>query len=204
MSLLLETIRVVNRTFQSLFYHQQRVEVAMIRHFPHQKPILLDSELVIPEYLDNNIYKCRVLYDVKINKVEFLPYTIRPVQSLALVEIPSDVDYSFKWAERSWLDRLKQSTAADDILMVRNGWLTDTSYANIALWDGYGWFTPRRPLLEGTKRARLLAEGILKIADIKPKDLTDFQYVKLLNAMMDFEESPLIAVQNIQWPVTFL
>lgn len=198
MSLLLETIRVANRTFENLFYHQQRVEKAARQHFPYAPPVSLERELIIPDSLDNNIYRCRVLYDVKINQIEFLPYTIRPVQSLLLVEISSATDYSSKWADRSWIEQLKQGIAADDILMVKNGLLTDTSYANIALWDGYEWFTPRLPLLEGTKRAQLLAEGILKAIDIKPEELAGFQYLKLLNAMIDFEESPVVAVGNIQ------
>lgn len=198
MSLLLETIRVANRTFENLFYHQQRVEKAARQHFPYAPPVSLERELIIPDSLDNNIYKCRVLYGAKINRIEFLPYMIHPVQSLALVEVPSETDYSFKWADRSWIEQLKQGIAADDILMVKNGLLTDTSYANIALWDGYEWFTPRLPLLEGTKRARLLAEGVLKIADIKPQSLGDFQCLRLLNAMIDFKESPVISIVDIK------
>ncbi len=198
MSLLLETIRVVDRAFQNLSYHQQRLERSMKQHFPQVKPILLAQELTIPNSLDNTVYKCRVVYDEKIRVIEFLPYTVRPVQSLALVSIPSDADYSSKWANRSWIEQLKQSTAADDILMVKNNLLTDTSYANIALWDGYEWFTPRLPLLEGTKRAQLLAEGILKTTDIRPYELPDFQCLKLLNAMINFEESPTVSIGNIQ------
>lgn len=198
MSLLLETIRVADRAFQNLSYHQQRLERSMQQHFPKVQPILLAEKLAIPDSLDNGVYKCRILYDEKIRAIEFLPYTVRSVQSLALVSIPSDADYSSKWANRSWIEQLKQGTAADDILMVKNDLLTDTSYANIALWDGYKWFTPRSPLLEGTKRAQLLAEGILKTADIRPCELPDFQYLKLLNAMINFEESPTVSVSNIQ------
>ena len=57
----------------------------------------------------------------------------------------------------------------DDILIVKNGLLTDTSIANIALYDGNDWYTPLHPLLKGTKRAELLDKGVLKEKEIKIK-----------------------------------
>lgn len=199
MSLLLETIRVAERTFQHLPYHQQRLEKAMRQYFPQEKLISLTEKLNIPDYLDNKVYKCRVIYDKKIRRIEFHPYSIQPVRSLALANIPPAANYACKWENRMWINQLKSQYAADDILMVRNGLLTDTSYANIALWDGYRWFTPRVPLLEGTKRARLLDENLLVQVDIRIKDLPDFQYLKLLNAMMEFDEAPTIPIQNIKF-----
>lgn len=198
MSLLLETIRVVNKTFQNLTYHQQRLESTMKKIFPDKPVIVLSEELQVPENLDDGVYKCRILYDEKIRKTEFIPYFISPVRSLTLVEISPQIDYSFKWAERTWIEKLKKKFATDDILMSRNGMLTDTSYANIALWDGSRWFTPARPLLAGTCRARLLDKGILQTTDISLRDLKDFQSIKLLNAMMEFEEAPVIEVKNVQ------
>jgi 4-amino-4-deoxychorismate lyase len=197
MSLLLETIRVSNRAFQNLSYHQQRLEKTLRRYFPHVSPFLLIDNLVVPDNLGDGIYKCRVLYDEKIRQVEFVPYSIRPVYTLAVVEIPSDIAYDAKWADRQWIDCLRQKTTADDILMVKNELLTDTSYANIALWDGSSWFTPELPLLEGVRRAQLLSEGLLKTAIIRLTDLSDFQCLKLLNAMMDFEQAPVVDVKNI-------
>ncbi|MCS7019391.1 MAG: aminotransferase class IV [Cytophagales bacterium] len=197
MSLLLETIRVANRTFYHLAYHQMRIEKTLQKLFSGRVTISLSETLTIPHYLDNNVYKCRVVYDTQIRAVQFLPYALRPVRSLQIVEVPPDFDYSCKWANRTAIDQLKQKITTDDILIVRNGKITDTSYANVALWDGYQWFTPQQPLLEGTKRAQLLAAGILSEADIGVKELRDFKCIKLLNAMMEFSEAPVVEIAKI-------
>ena len=73
----------------------------------------------------------------------------------------------------------------DDIIIVRKGLLTDTSYANIAFWDGHRWITPAEPLLAGTCRARLLDEGWLVEGAIRSKDLPGFSRIRIFNAMMD-------------------
>ena len=39
----------------------------------------------------------------------------------------------------------------DEILITRNGLLTDTSIANIALFNGKEWHTPKHPLLKGVQ-----------------------------------------------------
>ena len=50
---------------------------------------------------------------------------------------------------------------------VKNGRLTDTSYSNIALFDGNRWVTPAHPLLKGTMRQSLIDKGLLKEKGIK-------------------------------------
>ena len=62
----------------------------------------------------------------------------------------------------------------DDILIVKNGLLTDTSIANIALYDGNDWYTPLHPLLKGTKRAELLDKGVLKEKNKKGRTVIFF------------------------------
>ena len=72
----------------------------------------------------------------------------------------------------------------DDILIVRRGLLTDTSIANIALFDGKDWFTPKLPLLRGTCRTALIDNGIIKEKDIRPEELSSYSFVRLFNAMI--------------------
>ncbi len=50
----------------------------------------------------------------------------------------------------------------DDILIIRDGLLTDTSICNVALWNGTSWITPARPLFSGTMRAYLLDKGLVQ------------------------------------------
>lgn len=74
------------------------------------------------------------------------------------------------------------------ILIVRNNHLTDTSYTNIALYDGEQWFTPSTPLLCGTMRQRLLDCGLLQEREIMVSDIPKYQYISLFNAMIPLGE----------------
>ena len=108
--------------------------------------------------------------------------------------------YGHKYADRQAINTLfARRGAADDILLVRDGLLTDTSYANVALFDGKCWYTPAHPLLEGTQRARLLAEGILHPIDIRPADLPRFESIKLINAMLDWEQTAPIPIHAVRY-----
>lgn len=158
----------------------------------------LANLIVLPDYLDQNqTYKCRILYDTHIHHIEFVPYTLRQIQSLQLV-YANELDYSYKFADRTALQSLLQKKGtADDILIVKNGLITDSSYSNVAFFDGLQWFTPSLPLLAGTRRAYLLQQNILTIADIRPSDLKNFEKVRFINAMMDWEESIELKVEKI-------
>ena len=98
-------------------------------------------------------------------------------------------DYTYKSCDRSALNALfGQRAGADDVLIVRRGLITDTSIANIALWNGSRWETPEAPLLEGTMRAYLLDEGLITPCAIRPQDLPRYTRVRLFNAMISFGE----------------
>ncbi|MGB3588105.1 MAG: aminotransferase class IV, partial [Tunicatimonas sp.] len=104
-----------------------------------------------------------------------------------------------KFADRKLINHLfAQRQGCDDILMVKNGLITDTSYSNVALYDGQQWFTPHQPLLPGTARARLLQDGRLQKAKISPSDLAQFKRCSLINAMLPLGEC-LVKVDSIRW-----
>jgi 4-amino-4-deoxychorismate lyase len=65
--------------------------------------------------------------------------------------------------------------------------VTDTSIANVAFYKDGLWFTPKKPLLEGTTRARLLNAGKIIEKDIGVKELKNYSKVALMNAMIDFD-----------------
>ena len=87
----------------------------------------------------------------------------------------------------------------DDVLIVRRGWLTDTSICNIALWNGKQWITPSVPLLAGTKRASLLDRGEMVAGDIRPEDLPGYSRIRLFNAMIEFGEIDLSVDKIVLW-----
>ena len=93
------------------------------------------------------------------------------------------------FADRSVLDRnFALRGNADDVVIVRSGMLTDTSIANISLYKEGKWFTPKYPLLKGTRRARLLAEGIIEEDIIMADSLHKYEKIRLFNAMISFGE----------------
>ena len=152
----------------------------------------LDLEAVIG---DVSIYqqrtRCRIVYDTEIRSVEFFPYQIRSVKTLRLVE-DNQVDYGCKYANRSALNRcFAQRGACDDVLIVQNGDVTDTTIANVAFWNGETWFTPSTPLLKGTMRASLLDSNQIQEAKIRVEDLSHFSRLRLFNAMISFGEIEL-------------
>ena len=153
---------------------------------------------MIPTFLDEKaVYKCRVLYDEKIQNVEFIPYEVNKVSSLKLVE-HNEIDYRFKYADRTILQRLfEQRERAEDILIVKNGLITDSSYCNVVFYDGKNWITPAQPLLYGTRRAYLLEKGLIVEKQIRVEDLGLLGGLKLINAMIGLEEAELISVNEI-------
>jgi 4-amino-4-deoxychorismate lyase len=142
--------------------------------------------------------RCRILYaENGIDTIEIVAAKRRKVDTLQLVE-DNQIEYAYKWANRLALENLSKGIAADDILIVKNGLLTDTTYANIVFSDGHHWFTPATPLLQGTKRAQLLAQNRIKTAVLRVPDLHNFKEARLLNTTTDLHNSPSIAIENIR------
>ena len=160
----------------------------------------LSKLIKVPSKLDKKqTYKCRILYDTQIHQVEFVPYAFRQIQSLQLIHNDA-LDYSHKYADRRDLHlSLQKKGKADGIIIVKNGLITDSSYANLAFFDGLQWFTPSTPLLAGTKRAYLLQQNILKETNIRPSDLKHFETVRLVNSMMDWEKTIEVPIKNIHF-----
>jgi 4-amino-4-deoxychorismate lyase len=89
------------------------------------------------------------------------------VNSLKLVDVCSDFDYHLKFADRSALNSLRELRGdCDEILIVKNGYITDTSYSNVVFTDGQHFVAPSTFLLPGTMRASLLNWGLITEATI--------------------------------------
>lgn len=184
----LETIKILDGVPFYLEYHQERLNKAL-----NTKKSYSLYDLIEPPR--NGLYRCRIMYDIKEIKIEYLPYTKREVKTLKLV-VNDTIEYSKKYANRDEINQLvNQKENCDDILIVQNGLVLDTSIANIAFFDGREWFTPKTPLLKGTCRARLLDEDKIIEKDISVQEIKSFKTIALMNAMIDFD---IIAVDNIE------
>lgn len=145
----------------------------------------------------NGLFKCRLIYSSEIEKIEFTPYSIPSIKLLKVV-FDDQIEYSHKYLDRSHLDQLYGKKGKyDDILIVKDGLITDTWFANILFYDGNDWLTPLSPLLKGTQRTSLLKTGRIKTADIRPVDLKHFQKARLINAMIRLEDEVDIEITAI-------
>lgn len=194
---LVESLKLKDGIIQNLEYHQDRLNRSMDELFPAVQKIDLLEAVVIPEKWKSGIFKIRVLYLDRVEKVEIEAYRYRSIQSLKVVYHES-VDYHLKYTDRQILERLfAQRGDCDDIIIVKNGLVTDSFAANLLFFDGRKWFTPSTPLLKGTKRQLLLDQGIIVEKEIREEDIRNYQKVGLINAMIDFEEMPVIGVERV-------
>ena len=188
MSRFVESIKLHNGVFYRLKFHQKRVNKAFETFYPDEEPIkLLDifNQTLIPQ---EGLFKCRIVYDSETSQLEFMPYTRREINSLKVVEMNLE-SKPYKPEDRTaYNEAFALRGDCDDVIISRNGILTDSSYTNLAFFDGTNWFTPWKPLIYGVNRAELLENGKLIEKDIKVEDLKDFQQITLFNAMIEFGE----------------
>ena len=153
-----ETIKLENNILCNINFHQKRVE-SVFKEFSLVCPWKL-NDLILPP--DNGVYRCRFNYNFSNYSIEFVPYIPKAINSLKIVYNDS-IDYHLKKTDRSQLNALfLKRDKCDDICIIKNGYITDTSIANLALFIDNEWFTPKTPLLKGTFRAYLLEKSLLK------------------------------------------
>ena len=189
MSLLFETIKVVNKKLQHVSFHNERMNRSRLELFGCKDELNLADQIEIPTDITNECYKCKVIYSDKIKDVEFRKYTRRNVAKLRVVK-KDEIDYSYKYLDRTALNALVSEHCEDeseDILIIKGGRVTDTSYSNVALFDGKEWHTPKFPLLKGTKRAKLLYDKRIVEKDIMVYELENYEQILLINAMLEFD-----------------
>ena len=187
----IESIQLSDGKLHRLELHQARVNCVFADHFPNKIPFNLNELFCQQDLPQKGLYKCRIVFDNQIHTVEILPYSRREIRSLKLVD--ADIDsHPYKPEDRSKLNEAYTKRGdCDDILIVKNGYLTDSWYANIALWNGESWFTPAKPLIYGVQRAALLEVGKIKEKDILATELNEYQSICLFNAMIEFGELEL-------------
>jgi len=190
-----ETIKIKDGKVMGLSYHQARMERTIHHFFPQVTEETMPSLASLLALKDDMaFYKARVVYGERgVEAIEYAPYSMRAIRSLQVVKC-DDIDYTYKSCDRTALNNLvAQKGNFDEIIIVKNGLVTDTSFTNIAIFDGTNWLTPKHPLLKGTKRAALLEQGMLQEADITVADLKAAKKVCLFNAMIEFGERVISA-----------
>lgn len=188
----LETIRLEQGQLLHGLDHQQRMHLTLQRF---GSSVYIDLPQVFAAHAlpaDTAVYKARLLYDLAGHThITIEPYQWRAVQTVQLVPLPL-VDYSVKYADREWINTLLRQAGTDDILFHDRGEIRDTSYANVAFFNGKNWYTPAVPLLPGTHRARLIREHRLIERVIHVQELHTFEEMRWVNAMMPWETATRI------------
>ncbi len=194
----IETICYREGCFQRVELHNERCNLTRNHFFGIQHPLRLESILKVPLDLIDETVKCTVTYGIDIVRVEYLKYQMRTIRSLQMVYDDS-VEYAYKFVDRSKLaDLLKLRGQYDDILIVKNGLITDISYANAIFRRDDVWYSQGRPLLFGTRLQSYLKEGRVTPALLRPNDLQLFTEMRIINAMISIEDSPVIQICNIK------
>lgn len=194
---LIESIRLKDGECFNLHYHQQRMNESVELLSGIENKIQLDVLLQKQNLPGSGKFKCRIVYsDIGVVEIGVTPYSARAINSLKII-YNNAIDYSLKFEDRTALNNLfTQRNKCDDILIVKNGFVTDASYSNVVFYDGLRWITPTQPLLKGTMRQYLLDSGVIHEDAIRIDQIPLFKKVKLINALLGFE-GPELSVSQI-------
>jgi len=186
MCLLLETIKIVDGKPRNLEWHNSRMNHSRKEKFGISGSLDLNELLHIPDEHKSGIIKCRVIYSESIKEIHYSKYLQRDISSLKCVS-GDHIDYSLKYVNRSGLvELLTKRGNCDDILIIKNNFVTDTSFSNIVFYDGSKWITPTTPLLKGTQREKLITGKVIMEEEIRMRDIKKFKKAKLINALLEF------------------
>ncbi len=197
---LFESLCLQDGVFLNREWHEARFRRSYRAYYGCSPAHDLLTDIVVDDIYQHGVFKVRIDYAsaseivekneaiTNIEKtIQYAPYQIQAIKRLKLVE-DNDIDYHLKYSDRSHLNRLFQRReSCDDVLIVKNGLITDSSFCNIIFRAQDRWFTPDSPLLAGTMRARLLSEKRIEAAPIRVQDLSQFSEFKLINAMRDMD-----------------
>lgn len=186
---LLETIRIEDRQIINIHYHQERVNKSLQMIGAQSRHLELEEHIIVPDEYASGLVKCRILYGAGEMNFDFKVYIKRKIEYLHLRD-GSALHYSIKWANRDPINKLMFGLDSNkDILIIRDQRVTDTSYCNVAFLKDDTWYTPEKPLLEGTQRQYLIDKGKIVPAEILVSDLDQYSAIRLFNAMINWEEA---------------
>lgn len=191
---LLETLSIQNGHIQHIEYHNRRFNESRKELFDGRETLDLGQLINIPIEFQQGQFRCRVLYARAIDSVQVYPYIQKEIKRLTLIDI-DNWDYSHKYADRSFMSNLlAENPDFDEVVMVKNGFITDCTIANLAFWDGTNWFTPSTPLLKGTKRQQLLDKQMIMEREIRIEDISQYEGVSLINCFRNLELENLVSI----------
>ena len=163
----------------------------------------VEAYLTGQQILPTTTYRLTLEYSLAgLSAIRLVPYCKRTIRALRPITLPDGFEYSYKYADRSFFERVKAELISDEEpLFVRpDGTITDTSFTNVLIETEAGYLTPTRPLLKGTQREALLRTGLIAEAN----DLTlstlhsKAKAILLINALLPLEEALRLPPEALQ------
>lgn len=186
---LFETLRIEKGQVQNLALHQQRYENSLREFYAGQPYKIFSLAKILQKntalWVNNqsSLIRCRIDYNATQYHLQCFPYQRKNYQRFQPV-ICDDIDYHLKYSDRTIFNELlKQKGDCDEIIIVKQGKITDCTIGNLILRQGSQWFTPDSPLLIGTQRSKLLQERKIIEREILLSDLPLYQEIRLINAL---------------------
>ena len=196
MSRFIESIKVEDQKIFLTELHQKRMN-ATFSNFGKLCQIDIHSLFLNLEHDEDGLYKFRIEYDLENSfKTQIMPYAISEHDDFELV-IDNEIDYAFKSADRAEFQKIKKNSDADEIIIVKQNQMTDSSYSNLLFLKDKTWFTPKTYLLNGVMRQSLLASKKIKETDITMDNIKEFTHFQLINALNDFDEMFIYPIEKI-------
>ena len=188
---LFETIKLLDGKLHNIEYHNKRMNNARRDLFSADKIIFLEQEVAVPLEFAKGLYKCKVIFGKEIESINITPYKPKKIEKLIIVS-DNNIEYSYKYLDRTPLNEMKNKYAPgenEEIIIVKNGMVTDSSYANLLFRKGDNYYTPSTPLLKGTMREKLLDEKKIAERSITRENIGEYSEIYLMNAMLGIGEA---------------
>ena len=195
----IESIKIQDQKIFLLDFHQKRVNETFA-NFGKEGSLDLEKIYKKLDHDDNGLYKLRIVYDLEKNyKSQLIPYAFPQIENFQLVE-NNTLDYSFKFEDRKAFDQMNNAAKAEEIIIVKNNHITDSSYANLLFLKDKQWFAPTTFLLNGVQRQHLLQSKKIKETEITLQNLKEFSHFQIINAMNTMDNDfvyPLEKIRNL-------
>lgn len=105
MSLLFETIRIVDGVPMHMHWHRERMRKAENELRGAVVGRMADIEIAVPPEFSKGLVRCNLHFDGETVKISFSGYHKRMIRSLKMV-YSNSIDYHLKYTDRSAIDSL--------------------------------------------------------------------------------------------------
>ena len=198
---LFESICVENYQIKLSEFHQKRMDNSYLKLFNVKNKWSIKKIFESLKIESKNKYKLRINYSQSKYSISLNKYFKKKISSLQCLEL-NDYSYDLKYTDRSIIEKnYKLKSLSDDILIIKNGLVTDSSYCNIVFFDGLSWVTPKYPLLKGVQRNFLLKNKIIFKKKIKVSDISKYKSFVLINSMTEFNTNDAVNINKINLPL---